>query len=79
MLLSARLATSDGSCKRPTAERLVALATHHRLCSTTRQATLIEAKKAMIMSIWPQYPTLYEINTWVWLSELSLKLERTLT
>jgi hypothetical protein len=27
----------------------------------------------MIMSIWPQYPTLYEINTWVWLSELSLK------
>ncbi len=25
------------------------------------------------MSIWPQYPTLYEINTWVWLSELSLK------
>ena len=24
------------------------------------------------MSIWPQYPTLYEINTWVWLSELSL-------
>jgi len=25
------------------------------------------------MSIWPQNPTLYEINTWVWLSELSLK------
>ena len=25
------------------------------------------------MSIWPQYPSLYEINTWVWLSELSLK------
>ncbi len=25
------------------------------------------------MSIWPQHPTLYEINTWVWLSELSLK------
>lgn len=25
------------------------------------------------MSIWPQYPTLYEINTWVWLSELGLK------
>ncbi len=25
------------------------------------------------MSIWPKYPTLYEINTWVWLSELSLK------
>jgi Alpha amylase, catalytic domain len=27
----------------------------------------------MIMSGWPRYPTLYEINTWVWLSELSLK------
>ena len=26
------------------------------------------------MSIWPQYPTLYEINAWVWLSELSLKI-----
>src|SRR5208337_1435005 len=27
----------------------------------------------MTMSTWPKYPTLYEINTWVWLSELSLK------
>jgi hypothetical protein len=26
------------------------------------------------MSVWPPCPTLYEINTWVWLSELSLKL-----
>ena len=25
------------------------------------------------MSTWPRYPTLYEINTWVWLTELSLK------
>src|SRR5271166_1685426 len=25
------------------------------------------------MSVWPRYPTLYEINTWVWLSELSQK------
>ena len=25
------------------------------------------------MSPWPRYPALYEINTWVWLSELSLK------
>src|SRR6516225_8292416 len=25
------------------------------------------------MSSWPQYPTLYEINTWVWLAELSRK------
>src|SRR5271157_5264649 len=23
------------------------------------------------MSSWPRYPTVYEINTWVWLSELS--------
>jgi hypothetical protein len=25
------------------------------------------------MNMWPRYPTLYEINTWVWLSELSKK------
>ena len=25
------------------------------------------------MSSWPRYPTLYEINTWVWLAELSRK------
>jgi len=25
------------------------------------------------MSVWTRYPTLYEINTWVCLSELSLK------
>ncbi len=25
------------------------------------------------MSVWPRYPTLYEINTWVWLSDLSVK------
>ena len=25
------------------------------------------------MSAWPHYPTLYEINTWVWLSELAAK------
>src|ERR1700688_3326946 len=31
------------------------------------------AREGMIMSGWPRYPTLYEINTWVWLSELSLK------
>jgi hypothetical protein len=24
-------------------------------------------------SAWPRYPTSYEINTWVWLSELSNK------
>jgi hypothetical protein len=27
----------------------------------------------MTMPGWPRYPVLYEINTWVWLSELSLK------
>ena len=32
--------------------------------------------KPVTMSVWPQYPTLYEINTWVWLSELSLKTGR---
>ncbi len=28
------------------------------------------------MRIWPRYPSLYEINTWVWLSEISLKAGR---
>jgi hypothetical protein len=28
------------------------------------------------MTAWPRYPTLYEINTWVWLSELSVKTGR---
>ena len=28
------------------------------------------------MSKWPSYPTLYEINTWVWLSELSSQYGR---
>src|SRR5271170_3355918 len=28
------------------------------------------------MSAWPRYPTLYEINTWVWLSELRVKTGR---
>jgi hypothetical protein len=31
----------------------------------------------MILSIWPRYPTLYEINTWVWLSELTKKAGKT--
>jgi len=31
------------------------------------------AKEEMAMSIWPPYPTLYEINTWVWPTELCLK------
>ena len=30
------------------------------------------------MSSWPRCPTLYEINTWVWLGELSRKYERTI-
>src|SRR5271157_1400923 len=27
----------------------------------------------MTLSNWPRYPTSYEINTWVWLSDLSQK------
>ena len=30
------------------------------------------------MSNWPRYPSLYEINTWVWLSELSKKDRKSL-
>ena len=28
------------------------------------------------MKTWPKNPVIYEINTWVWLSELSLKYHR---
>jgi hypothetical protein len=28
------------------------------------------------MSAWPRYPTIYEINTWVWLNEVGRKLGR---
>jgi hypothetical protein len=28
------------------------------------------------MKLWPKHPFIYEINTWVWLSELSRKYER---
>jgi hypothetical protein len=27
----------------------------------------------MTVSKWPRYPTIYEINAWVWLSDLSQK------
>ncbi len=28
------------------------------------------------MNAWPTYPVVYEINTWVWLSELGQKCQR---
>ena len=28
------------------------------------------------MTAWPKYPMIYEINTWVWLRELSRKYGR---
>ena len=31
------------------------------------------------MSAWPRYPLIYEINTWVWLDELSRKYGKTVT
>ena len=30
------------------------------------------------MSKWPRYPTIYEINSWVWLSDLGNKFGRSL-
>lgn len=41
-------------------------------------ATLVERLATPdTVSVWPQYPSLYEINTWVWLSELSRKYRKT--
>jgi len=38
------------------------------------RAILVETVTAPTgVSVWPRYPSLYEINTWVWLSELSQK------
>jgi len=31
------------------------------------------------MSPWPKHPVIYEINTWVWLNELSEKYSRPIT
>lgn len=42
--------------------------------------TLVErSQTATRVSVWTQYPILYEINTWVWLSELSRKSGRDIT
>jgi len=30
------------------------------------------------VAVWKQYPTLYEINTWVWLADLSHKYGKTI-
>ena len=42
----------------------------------------LECRKAMRrkrMRSWPRYPVIYEINTWVWLDELSRKYNRPVT
>jgi hypothetical protein len=31
------------------------------------------------MKPWPKYPVIYEINSWVWLNELSRKYNRSVT
>jgi hypothetical protein len=41
--------------------------------------TLAELKTAPeAVSVWLQHPSLYEINTWVWLADLSQKYRRTI-
>jgi hypothetical protein len=41
---------------------------------TQEDTRLQEARKGTSnVSKWPRYPTIYEINTWVWLSDLSEK------
>src|SRR5204862_1472947 len=41
-------------------------------------ATVAEPKATLQgSSVWPRYPSIYEINTWVWLSEMSHKYGRT--
>lgn len=41
-------------------------------------ATLVETVTTPVgKSVWPRYPSVYEINTWVWLSELTQKYRKT--
>ena len=41
--------------------------------------TLVETLQTPTgVSVWKQYPTLYEINTWVWLTDLSQKYGKTI-
>lgn len=39
----------------------------------TMSTTVLDLVQSNTASVWKQYPTLYEINTWVWLSELGQK------
>src|SRR6478609_4639787 len=39
--------------------------------------TSLESPDALLrVSIWPRYPSLYEINTWAWLNDLSQKYRK---
>src|SRR5579875_2031843 len=38
---------------------------------TTSQALIAAEGAGADVSAWPRYPKLYEINTWVWLADLS--------
>ena len=40
--------------------------------------TLVERTQTTHVSAWKQYPTLYEVNTWVWLTDLSQKYGKTI-
>jgi glycosidase len=43
------------------------------MSTTVAQPTAPAKTAPATRSVWPRYPSLYEINTWVWLSDLSAK------
>src|ERR1700747_2542873 len=46
-----------------------------------KEATMVVAEKKIAtpsVLVWPKYPTLYEISTWVWLTDLSRKYGRSI-
>jgi glycosidase len=43
------------------------------MSTTVAQPTAPPKTAPAARSVWPRYPSLYEINTWVWLSDLSAK------
>lgn len=45
---------------------------------TLSQPTAQPQTASATSSVWPRYPSLYEINTWVWLADLSQKYGKTI-
>ena len=77
MLASGSWTLGGALVSKPDQERTIGLGAYFAKTGSPAQLRCCpsEGKKEKVttVSVWPRCPTLYEINTWVWLSELSLK------